>query len=433
MTFSHGISTNNYGPAKFVVSASAANGTHTTIASALAVASSGDNIFIRDGTYTENLTLVAGVNLVAFNGDAITPTVTIVGNCTFTGTGTVSISNIRLQTNSAALLTVSGSNASVVNLFNCYLNCSNNTGITFSSSSASAMILVNNCYGNLGTTGIGLFAHSSAGNLNIQYSNFSNSGASSTANTVSAGSLNFFYSSLKNPVTASGTAAIGFELSDFNSAAQNVTVFTAGGSGSQTVLNCSFSAGTASAISISQTLTISQATVDSSNTNAITGAGTINYQDLSFPGTSQTINTTTQNGGTLKGSTAQAASAGFLGERITATGTAVSLTNNTSANITSISLTPGVWDITLLASFTNTSTTTAFEIAISTTSATLAGTVGDQAAQTNAALSNVVWSLSVPAFRAVVTTTTTYFGVAFTLFSAGTSAVTGRLSAVRVA
>jgi pectin methylesterase-like acyl-CoA thioesterase len=67
MTFTHALSTNNYGPAKFIVSSSAANGTHTTIAAALTSASTGDTIFIRPGTYTENLTLKAGVNLTALS------------------------------------------------------------------------------------------------------------------------------------------------------------------------------------------------------------------------------------------------------------------------------------------------------------------------------------------------------------------------------
>ena len=46
MTFTHALSTNNYGPAKFIVDALVANGTHTTIASALTSASSGDTIFL---------------------------------------------------------------------------------------------------------------------------------------------------------------------------------------------------------------------------------------------------------------------------------------------------------------------------------------------------------------------------------------------------
>ena len=116
MTFTHALSTNNYGPAKFIVDASAANGTHTTIAAALTSASSGDTIFIRPGTYTENLTLKAGVNLCAFDCDDLTPNVTISGKATFTAAGTVTISGIRLQTNSDFLLAVTGSAASIVHL-----------------------------------------------------------------------------------------------------------------------------------------------------------------------------------------------------------------------------------------------------------------------------------------------------------------------------
>src|SRR5690242_8473255 len=111
---------NTFTTAKWIVSATASDGTHTTIGAALTSASSGDTIFIRPGTYTENLTLKAGVNLTAYTCDALTPNVTISGTCTFTAAGTVSISGIRLQTNSAALLAVTGSAASIVNLDNCY-------------------------------------------------------------------------------------------------------------------------------------------------------------------------------------------------------------------------------------------------------------------------------------------------------------------------
>jgi len=58
-------SDNNYGTAKLIVDATAGSGNYTTIAAALAAASSGQTIFIRPGTYTENLTLVAGVNLTS--------------------------------------------------------------------------------------------------------------------------------------------------------------------------------------------------------------------------------------------------------------------------------------------------------------------------------------------------------------------------------
>jgi len=147
MTFTHALSTNNYGPSKFIVDASAANGTHTTLPSALASASSGDTISIRPGTYTGNFSLKGGVNITAFGSDSSlngTGKVIIQGTCTLSEAGTVTISGVQLQTNSAAALAVTGSAASVVNLQNCYLNFTNNTGITYSSSNSSSAINIQN-------------------------------------------------------------------------------------------------------------------------------------------------------------------------------------------------------------------------------------------------------------------------------------------------
>ena len=93
------LSTNTFCTAKWIVSPTATDGTHTTIAAALTAASSGDTIFIRPGTYTENLTLKAGVNLAAYDCDAFSGQVTISGKCSFSAAGQVDISGIRLQTN----------------------------------------------------------------------------------------------------------------------------------------------------------------------------------------------------------------------------------------------------------------------------------------------------------------------------------------------
>ena len=134
------LGTNTFTTAKWIVSPTASDGTHTTIAAALTSASSGDTIFIRPGTYTENPTLKAGVNLSAYTCDALTPNVTISGKCTFTGAGTVSISGINLQTNSDFCLAVTGSAASIVYLNNCYINALNNTAISYTSSSSSSAI-----------------------------------------------------------------------------------------------------------------------------------------------------------------------------------------------------------------------------------------------------------------------------------------------------
>ena len=295
MTFTRALSTNNYGPMKFIVDGTTpANGTHSTIAAALTSASSGDTIFIRPGTYTENLTLKVGVNLCANTCDALTPNVTISGTCTLTAAGTVSISGIRLQTNSAALLAVTGSAASIVNLNNCYLNCTNNTGITFSSSSASSLITITDCKGNLGTTGIGLFSNSGSGTMNFYNSFFSNTGASTTASTCSSGSLNLDQSEFTFPLTYSSTGTGTWEHSRISTSTQNVTAANLNG-GSIPIKWCRFESGSASAISIASVSAFMEfCTISSSNTNAITGAGTLNYSQLSFNSSSSTINVTTQ-------------------------------------------------------------------------------------------------------------------------------------------
>lgn len=286
---------NNFSTAKWIVNKTAGLGTHTTIASALTSAASGDTIFVMPGTYTENPTLKAGVNLSAYSCDAMTPNVTISGNCTFSTAGTISITGINLQTNSGACLTVGGSAVSIVNISNCNLNALNTTGLSYTTTNASSKVFIFNCTGDVGTTGIALFAMSSTGTLNFNNCKFTNTGASTTANTISAGAFNPVYCVFKNPVTTSSTGAIGSSWCTFDSSAQNITALTHGGTGGGFISFCEFSSGTASAISIGTgaALSLLQSDITSGNTNAITGVGSITYSKLTFSGTSQKINTTT--------------------------------------------------------------------------------------------------------------------------------------------
>jgi hypothetical protein len=209
MSLSRALSTNNYGPARFIVAASPANGTHTTIAAAIAAASSGDIIFIRQGTYTEDVALKVGVNLCAYgptvsnNGrDAAAATpgnVIIIGKCSFSSAGKTGLYGITLQTNSDYALAVTGSAASEVTIENCCFRCSNNTGIQFSSSSASSSLGIYYSSGDLLTTGIAFYDFSGAGVLRIEHCEFGNSGTSSTANTCSGtGKLFLNWTSFSN-------------------------------------------------------------------------------------------------------------------------------------------------------------------------------------------------------------------------------------------
>lgn len=292
-------SDNRYGVAQLIVAPTIAQGAnYTTIQAAITAASSGQTIFIRPGTYTENLTLKAGVNLAAFECDAFNPNVTIIGTCTFTAAGTVAIWGIRLQTNSAFLLAVTGSAASIVWLRSCYLNCTNNTGISYTSSNAASGIRIDNCFGDIGTTGISLFTSTSSGPMGIVYTQITNSGASTTASTVSTASINTFECNFNIPFTSSSTGTLNIQSCIIQTSTTNTTaITTAGTSATNAIVNSNILSGSASAISVGSgtTLNFSTSSVSSTNTNAITGAGTINIGDVTFTSSSSTINTTTTN------------------------------------------------------------------------------------------------------------------------------------------
>lgn len=339
MTFTRSVAINNWGPAKFVVDGTTvANGTHSTIAAALTSSASGDTIFIRPGTYTENLTLKAGVNLVAFAADALTPNVTIIGTCTLTVAGTASISGIRLQTNSAAIIAVTGSAASILNLQNCYLNCTNNTGITFSSSSASAKLNIYNCNGNLGTTGIAYFTHTSAGTLDIQQGVFNNSGVSVTASTCSAGNVIIDYAYFLNPVTSTGTGSIYTHFTTIQGIGNTIALTIGGSTGGAT--DTILQSGSAAALSVSTNFDVNGGAYVSSAANAITGAGTVNLGSVSLLTTSD-VNPTTLGGykiryGQFRSST-QPAFLAYLGSIVTnVTGNGTIFTLGTTTAMTEV-------------------------------------------------------------------------------------------------
>jgi hypothetical protein len=273
-------------------------GDFTTIATALTAATTKGyqgTIFIKPGTYTENLTLVAGVNLSGFQCD--TDDVIILGNSTFSGSGTVQMAGITLQTNGAALLTVSGASASLVTLFGCEM-IMGNTGISFSSSSSSSQIQILRCKANLTTTGIAFFTHSSAGSLIIKYSSFSNSGNSSTTSTASNGPLSITYSLIVGPITTSNTCGFSSDFCIYETAATNTTSVTHNATTGCTFLQNIISSGTASALSVGVggTVAVKDCNFNSSNVNNVTGAGVLQYTCIGQGLTPGAINAGTNTG-----------------------------------------------------------------------------------------------------------------------------------------
>lgn len=322
------LSTNTFGCAKWVVSADATQGTHTTIAGALTSASSGDTIFIRPGTYTENLTLKAGVNLSAYDCDASSGQVTISGKCTFTAAGQVNISGIRLQTNSDFALAVTGSAASVVILDQCQIVNTNNTAISFTSSSASASINLDYCRTFVPATN-SLFASSSAGTINFFWCNSSCSSSAASTNS-GGGALQMSHCYWTDPLSISAGAFI-IVNSSIRTFGTNTTCVTTSGTSSGTITGSYLESGTASAISVGNTLIVADCTIYTSNTNAITWAGTLSYCGLDFGNTSSNINTTTQT--LLASGPSRTIGSSNSGNTNTLTVTNTSNTATSSANI----------------------------------------------------------------------------------------------------
>jgi len=432
----------NYSTAVSHVVDTTGQGDFTTIQAAITAASSGMTIFVRPGTYTENLTLKAGVDITAYGSDSSlnnTGNVQITGKATFTGAGTVTISGIQLNTNSDYLLVVSGSAASIVNLNNCYLNCSNNTGISYTSSSGSSGININSCYGDLGTTGIGLYTMTGAGNLFIYYSIFTNSGGSTTASSNSSGLVFSRYSRFLFAFSTTSTGAFSSVFSTVDTSAINTIGITTAGSGSHGHNMMFIITGTASAISvgIGTTVQLIFAVVTSSNTNALTGAGTLNTYGLSFPGTSHQSNVTTQINGAIYGMTqGTAPSAGSIGEQITANASSVATSNGTPKSIANISLTPGIWDVSCMAFAVPTGGTAiiqAIVCGVSSTNNTLSGTAGINYNQINniSGASNSM-GVSVVPQRITLSSTTTYYVVVQTVYTSTTCPVNAIITATRV-
>lgn len=430
-----------FGTAEWIVSANISDGaTHTTIAAALTAASSGDTIFIRPGTYTENLTLKAGVSITGYPCDtSITNAgnVIISGTCTLTTAGTVSISGVTLQTNSAAFLAVTGSAASIVNLIGCNLNCTNNTGITFSSSSSSARVLIAYCFGNLGTTGIALFSHSSAGAMSLRYTLIDNTGSSTTANTCSAGTFNMFHSFIGNPLTYSGTGNGLIKWCEIAIASgSNATVLTTVAGQNNEIFYTRLSSGTSTPYSCGGTDTVNALTLHHTNATAITGAGTLTYTNIMQTSTVGAISAGTLTPKFTSGAqNSTTPPAGYIGERIVnnrSSASALSLTNNTLADNTSISLTAGVWDVSCITAITSSGTCTQKLAGISPNSASLTGAVDGDSYAYDTAIGSTNFII-VPAVRVSVASTTTYYNVVRAQFTTGAASAYGRMSAVRVA
>lgn len=444
---------NYFSAAKWVVSKTPGLGTHTTIASAIAASSPGDVIaIVPDTAYVENLTFTAGIILTsavsgAYNGTVAGLTnygVSITGVHKFPSSGFITISGIQFNNSTTtSIFTDVTSSTNTANFYNCQFNAT--TGGIFGLIVASGTI---NCYDCYAQNSTGTLLAINTGTINIYNSTFSSLTATPAQSVFGSGST--FLAVNSNIQFPLNLTAMNFYAYNCNFGAYTVTFKTGTNSTLITTLTsgiyncykCTFASGTSVAISIGTGTTIGLyggTDIKSSATNVISGAGTLNYSNLTFSGTSSGINVTTQVGGIAKGGAFQTPSAGFIGEQIRAvlaSGSAISLTTATPANITSISLTPGIWSVSGLIQFAGTPTTSGVQQASINNVSITHGTVGDNSSQASWNTTNFsVGScpIVIPNYVYVLTATTTIYLVASGVFSSGTMTAYGRINALRIA
>ncbi|MHB1059990.1 MAG: hypothetical protein ACYC0F_19175, partial [Rhodanobacter sp.] len=259
------------------------NGDFTTIGAANTAATSGQRIVLSPATYTENVTLKDGVDIIGLSGDDVLPSVKILGKLSASFSGTCTISNVCLQTNGDNLLSLTGSNDTNVYLKNCFLDCSDFDGISSTGSNAAANIEMMSCNGDLGTTGIKLY-NVSNGVLVGRFCNFTNTGGSTTASTNSgSSSVSFETCYLRCPLASSGTASLSCFYTNNDCSGLNTTCLDFSGTGVNIVTYSRLSSGTATPITIaaSVSVTVTKTVLNSSNATAISSSGTLTYADIS--------------------------------------------------------------------------------------------------------------------------------------------------------
>lgn len=282
-------SINDLHTARYIVSAGGAidGANYTTIATAYAaaVAAGGvQTVFIQPGTYTENITLSPNVNLSAYACDSFTPNVTIIGKFTANFSGSATISNIRLQTNSDFFLQMSGSNPTVINLSGCFLNCANSVGISNSVSNSSSLLNINSCTGSVGSNvSYSYFTDTSTGSLIIVNSYLPILGSVGTS-TKNNGTITFANSSFFVPVSFVNTNVSVANVSNcyFNTVNVAITNLIVGATICN-VSNCYFNSGSAVPINIPSggSLVIDNCTLITSGTTSISGTGSVQYSNIS--------------------------------------------------------------------------------------------------------------------------------------------------------
>jgi len=291
-----GPSTSDLHVARFIVSAGGGTdgANYTTIATAYAAAvAAGGNqtVFVQPGTYNiGTLVLTPNINICAFDCDAFTPNVTIDGSMTADINGTVCFSGISFTNASGTVLSVSGTGNCDFKFTQCFIMVAG-AFYAFESTNPACTIDLFTCRGDiLGTASY--FNSVSGGIVDMYNCYFFNSQQSTAQNMMDNTAINISNSVLNAPLTGSGTAG-DISILNSNMILLDTTLITTVGANSDFIIsNSLLDSNNATTIIIGATssVTITDTTIGSSATDAISGAGTLRCTPISFTKSSSNIN-----------------------------------------------------------------------------------------------------------------------------------------------
>ena len=301
--------TNNYSPTRYQVSQTSGYGNYTSIQSAINAAVAAGvpaDIFIMEGTYNENLTMYAGINLTGWPSEGTVNTqsgntnnVKIVGliECVYSGTATISnVSFVSAGSGCIEVINSSGANT-YLTIKNCQGYCSDTQFLNVQNTNSLVDIYNTNVYLTNACTNIEVVQ----GKVSCYYCNFISDHAAMTTNShdgALGGSLSYNYCfssvSVSCSVLLGGTFTGNYSTWTVTGASGNVIDLLT--STTNNLNFCTVNSGPNVAINVQgRTLNMLYCAINSSNTNAITGTGgTLNYSGVTFLNSS-TITVTTQN------------------------------------------------------------------------------------------------------------------------------------------